>query len=100
MPVDNVSDVDELSVDQDIMLDIEVLCSYEEFHASQLKDQFTNQCLAQVARIPVTDSGFGLVPVVWETGLKLSCCSSEIGLFSMSLVSLRNTAVSTLFYNE
>jgi hypothetical protein len=51
----------------------------------------------QVAHIPVTDSGFGLFPIVWETGFKLSCCSSEIGLFSMSVVSLGNTAVSTLF---
>lgn len=31
------------------MLDIEVICSDEEFHASQLKDQFTNQCLAYIA---------------------------------------------------
>lgn len=49
MPVDNVSDVNELTVDQDIMMDIEVICSDEEFHASQLKDHFTNQCLAYIA---------------------------------------------------
>ena len=31
------------------MMDVEVICSDEEFNTSLLKDQFKNQCLAYIA---------------------------------------------------
>jgi hypothetical protein len=49
VPVDTFSDDNQLLIDQDVMMDVEVICSDEEFNTSLLKDQFTNQCLAYIA---------------------------------------------------
>jgi hypothetical protein len=54
LSVDNVSDDNSLSVDAEIMLDMEIFGSDNDFNNYVLQDQFTDHCLAYIAGYLIT----------------------------------------------
>jgi hypothetical protein len=54
LPVDNVSNDNSLSVDGEIMLDMEIFGSDNDFNNYLLQDQFNDHCLAYIAGYLIT----------------------------------------------